>query len=102
MTIYTKYLGPTSSRGSRIKVWVYWHDRARMEKTYPYSYDSRDPHDTAVAQFLANWRTTVTDHFQDAPLPDVLKIPPSGPWYVGISHDGKGNVYTNIYAKELA
>ncbi len=96
MTIYTKYLGPTSTRGSRIKVWVYWHDRDRMEKTYPYSYTALDPHDAAVASFINEWTSLVTRHFRDDAQSYVLKNPPQGPWYVGESPDSRGNVYTNV------
>lgn len=46
-TITTKYLGPTDTRGSRIKVSSYWGS-----KTYSYDHSASCPHDAAFERFM--------------------------------------------------
>lgn len=47
-TITTKYLAPTNSRGSRIKVTGAWGS-----KTYSYDYSVSEPHKAAFDEYLA-------------------------------------------------
>lgn len=46
-TIITKYLAPTNTRGSRIKV-----TSCHGSKTYSYDYEATDPHKAAFEQYL--------------------------------------------------
>ena len=45
--ITTRYLGPTDTRGSRIKVSSYWGS-----KTYSYDHSASCPHDAAFEEFM--------------------------------------------------
>ena len=47
-TVITKYLAPTNTRGSRIKVISAWGS-----KIYPYDYAANEPHKEAFDLFLA-------------------------------------------------
>lgn len=47
-TVITKYLAPTNTRGSRIKV-ISWQG----SKTYSYDYAANEPHTAAFNQWLS-------------------------------------------------
>lgn len=56
IAIHTKYLGPTNSRGARIKAYTAgWGDRKGFEATisYPYSCDGYQAHFEAVKALVA-------------------------------------------------
>lgn len=56
-TITTKYLAPTNSRGSRIKV-----TSNRGSKTYSYDYAASEPHKAAFDEYLAMINRDMAEH----------------------------------------
>lgn len=48
--VYTRYLGPTNHRGSRIKVTL-----GGRSKTVPYDYSASDAHESAIREALGSW-----------------------------------------------
>ncbi|QQK88309.1 hypothetical protein [Providencia phage PSTRCR_120] len=96
ITIVTKFLPCTDTRGARIKV----SSSNGATKTYSYDYSSRDPHALAVWMFMNDVfdvnETTIRQASGDLLLPiaGLLLDNPSG-WYVNSpTIDGKG--YTVI------
>lgn len=59
-TITTKYLAPTNSRGSRIKV-----TSALGSKTYSYDYSAIEPHKAAFDEYLAMLNKEMAEKHQD-------------------------------------
>lgn len=76
IAIHTKYLGPTDTRGARIKASVYRSKDVTFSVTVGYDHGADDPFEVA-AQALADkhWPGKVAR-------------------YVGSTLDGNGNVYT--------
>lgn len=59
-TVITKYLAPTNTRGSRIKVISAWGS-----KTYPYDYAANEPHKAAFDLFLAEQNKLMAEKHPD-------------------------------------
>lgn len=58
MQIYTRFLPPTNSKGSRIKVWTEWDNgnlpTRKIVRTYASEY-SHHEHQRVVAMYLKEW-----------------------------------------------
>ena len=81
--IYTKYCGPTNTRGSRIIVTIQ-RGNDTVKKTFSYSYAAHNPHTEAAQQALS----------------EVL----GSEWTIqscGESPDGKGYVYLAAHESYL-
>ena len=61
-TITTKYLGPTNTRGSRIKV-IHGHTGYFPSKSYSYDHGSNAPHIIAFKQYCADMAKLYPDSF---------------------------------------
>lgn len=59
-TITTKFLSPTNSRGSRIKVTSSWGS-----KTYSYDYAASEPHKAAFEEYLVMINKEMADKNPD-------------------------------------
>jgi hypothetical protein len=70
VTIFTKYLGATNTRGSRIKATA----SCGPTVTVPYDHAAKDPHNVAARALAA-------------------RLGASGTWHRGPSLDGRGYVY---------
>ena len=75
IAIHTKYLGPTDSKGSRIKAIVYRSRGVIWSVTVPYEHVIDDPFEVAA-------RALADKHW-----------PGKTTRYVGATLDGNGNVY---------
>lgn len=62
ITITTKYLGPTNTQGSRIKV-SHGNKDYFPSKSYSYDHSSNDPHITAFKQYCADMAKLYPDSF---------------------------------------
>lgn len=85
MTIYTRYIGPTNNRGSRIKVWTH----GVGAKTYSYPYEPNDPHTHCVLTYI--------DHYNKV-MAEKHNLPPvtiNSDWKAAETLDGRGYAYTN-------
>lgn len=76
IAIHTKYLGPTDTRGSRIKASVFRSRDVTWSVTVGYDHAADDP-------FLAGAQALADKHW-----------PGRVARYVGATLDGNGNVYT--------
>ena len=76
IAIHTKYLGPTDTRGARIKASVYRSKDVTFSVTVGYDHSADDPFELAARALAAkHWPGKVAR-------------------YVGATLDGNGNVYT--------
>jgi hypothetical protein len=82
IAIHTKYLGPTNTKGARIKVSAYCGATKTM--SVPYDHSSHDPHEDAAYEFCK--RLNLWGNVS----------------YAGLTPDGKGQVYSVfcIYTEE--
>ena len=69
-TITTKYLAPTNTRGSRIKVTGAWGS-----KTYSYDYSAEEPHKAAFEEYLSMLNKNMAEKYgSECPVDGWFKL----------------------------
>lgn len=84
--VITKYIGPTNTRGARIKI-----DSWYGSKTYPYDYNSNEAHDVAFGEWLEDINAKMRLEHPDSQLAQ------EGQWFKKVSRgahpSGTGYVF---------
>jgi hypothetical protein len=106
MNIYTKYLGPTNTRGGRIKVWTEWprhfddaqYGPYKIAKTYGYPHESHHAHEHCVALYLREWPTLARNsgHFADSIIDTIADTHTSEGYYMAPTK--RGYIFTKTKA----